>query len=105
MTYLCHYYELDNNNEPFRMQQRAKVYQIINNELYKTFVTCSLLCCLSKAKGQLMLSKIHTGVCGGHIGARALATKVFQYGFSWSAVIDDASMLVETCEACQNIYH
>jgi hypothetical protein len=38
MTYLCHYYEPDDNIELTRMQQRAKAYLIINNELYKTSV-------------------------------------------------------------------
>jgi hypothetical protein len=48
MAYLCHYYELDSKNEQIRMQQRAKDYQIIGNELYKTFVSSPLLWCLSK---------------------------------------------------------
>jgi hypothetical protein len=30
------------------MQQRAKAYQVIRDELYKTSVTGPLLCCLSK---------------------------------------------------------
>jgi hypothetical protein len=41
------------------------------------------------------------GICGGHIGARALAAKVLGQGFYWPAVIDDAAKLVSTCEACQ----
>jgi hypothetical protein len=67
-----------NNNELIIMQQRAKAYQIINNESYKASVTCPLLWCLSKAEGQELLSEIHTGICGGHIAAKALAAKVLQ---------------------------
>jgi hypothetical protein len=63
------------------MQQRAKAYQIIDNDLYKTSVSGPLLHCISKAEGQEVLSEIHVGVCGGHIGARALATKVIHQGF------------------------
>jgi hypothetical protein len=40
-------------------------------------------------------------MCGGHIGARALAAKVFQKGFYWPSIIDDASNLVTTCQPCQ----
>jgi hypothetical protein len=39
MAYLRHHYEPDNNIELIRMQQRAKAYQVIRDELYKTSVT------------------------------------------------------------------
>jgi hypothetical protein len=39
MAYLRHYYEPDNNTEHIIMQQRAKAYQIIDNDLYKTFIS------------------------------------------------------------------
>jgi hypothetical protein len=57
------------------MQQQAKAYQIVDNNLYKASVSGPLLRCLSKAKGQELLSEVHAGVYRGHIGARALATK------------------------------
>jgi hypothetical protein len=47
------------------------------------------------------LSEVHAGVCGGHIGARALVVKVLRQGFYWPTMIDDAAKLVSTCEACQ----
>jgi hypothetical protein len=81
MTYLHHYYEPDNSTECIKMQQRAKDYQIIINGLYETFVSGPLLRCISKAEGQELLSKILAGVCGGHIGARALDAKVLWQGF------------------------
>jgi hypothetical protein len=58
MTYLCHYYKPYNNSKNIIMQQRARVYKIINNELYKTSVSSPLLQCISKAKGQELLSEI-----------------------------------------------
>jgi hypothetical protein len=51
MTYLHHYYEPDNTIEKIRMQQWAKAYQIVGNNLYKTSVSGPPLRCLSKAKG------------------------------------------------------
>jgi hypothetical protein len=87
------------------MQERAKAYQIVGNDLYKTSVLGPLLRCVSKAEGQEILSKIHTGICGCHIGTRALAAKVLKQGFYWPAVIDDAVKLVSMCEACQKFSH
>jgi hypothetical protein len=51
------------------------------------------------------LSEVHTGVCGGHISARALAAKVMRQGFYWPAMIDKATKLVSTYEACQRFSH
>jgi hypothetical protein len=81
MTYLRHYYEPDNKNEQIRMQQRAKDYQIIGNELYRTSVSGPLLCRISKTEGQEILQEVHTGICGGHIGAHTLVAKVLRQGF------------------------
>jgi hypothetical protein len=78
MAYLHHYYEPDNAVEQTRMQQRAHAYQIVNNDLYKIQVSSPLLRCVSKEEGQQILSEVHTGACGGHIGARALAANVLQ---------------------------
>jgi hypothetical protein len=69
MAYLHHYYEPDITVEQTRMQQRAQSYQIVNSELHRISVLGTLLRCVSKAKGQQILSEVHTGVCGGHIEA------------------------------------
>jgi hypothetical protein len=101
MAYLYHYYESDNTNEQIRIQQWARACQIIGNNLYKASVSGPLSWCLSKAEGQEILSEVHGGICGGHIGAHALAGKVLRQGFYWAALIDDAPKLVSTCEDYQ----
>jgi hypothetical protein len=101
MAYLRHYYEPDSSIKSIRIQQRAKAYKIIGDELYKTSVTGPLFHCLSRDEGKELLAHILSGVCGGHIGARALAEKVFRQGFYWPSVIDNASKLVTTCQACK----
>jgi hypothetical protein len=44
---------------------------------------------------------MHSGVCKGHIGSRALTTNVFRQGFFWPLIIDDASKLITTCQPNQ----
>jgi hypothetical protein len=99
MAYLHHHYEPDNSIELIRMQQRAKSYQVIEDELYKTSATGPLLRCLSKDEGSELLVQTHSGIYKGHIGSRALATKVLRQGFYWPSIIDDALKLVTTCQA------
>jgi hypothetical protein len=72
MAYLRNYYEPDSNTESIRNQQRAKAYQIIRDELYKTSVAGPLLPYLSRDEGKELLAQVHSSVCGGHIGTRAL---------------------------------
>jgi hypothetical protein len=105
MAYLLHYDESDNTTEHIRMYQGVKTYQIINNELYRTSISGPFLRCISKVEGQELLLEIHARVCRGHIGARALATKVLRQRFYWPDVISDGAKLVATCEACQKISH
>jgi hypothetical protein len=81
IAYLCHYYEPDSTVEQTRIQQRAQSYQIVDIDLYKISVSGPLLRCVSKDEGRQILSEIHAGVCGGHIGAKALAAKILQQGF------------------------
>jgi ribonuclease HI len=105
MAYLRHYYEPDSTIEKIRMQRWAKACQIVNNNLYKASISGPLLRWLSKAKGQDILSEVHAGIYGGHIGAHGLATKVLWQDFYWPAMIDDAAKLVSTYEACQKYSH
>jgi hypothetical protein len=80
MAYLHHHYEPDNSTELTRMQQRVKAYQIITDEPYKTSIVGPLLRYLSKGEGKELLTQTHSGVCGGHRGARS-HRKSIQAGF------------------------
>jgi hypothetical protein len=63
------------------MQQRARGYRIINEELYKATVTASLLKCVTVSEGKKLLKEIHEGSCGSLNGPRALVGKAFRQGF------------------------
>jgi hypothetical protein len=68
-------------------------------------VSDPLIRCISKAEGQQLLSEIHTGICGGYIGVRALVAKVLRQCFYWPVVINDAVKLIATCKTCQKFSH
>ena len=48
-----------------------------------------------------MLREVHEGICGNHIGARALAGKVLRQGYYWPTMLKDATNLVKRCRICQ----
>ena len=57
--------------------------------------------CIPWEDGLELLAEIHGGICGSHIGSRALAGKAFRRGFFWPTALQDATALVTKCEACQ----
>ena len=57
--------------------------------------------CIPREEGLELLAEIHGGICGSHIGSRALAGKAFRQGFFWPTALQDATTLVTRCEACQ----
>jgi hypothetical protein len=54
---------------------------VVNGELYKSGVTELWLRCITSEKGLKLLKEIHSGLCGAHIGTRALAAKAIKQGF------------------------
>ena len=83
-----------------RMEARARNYTIIDENLYKRGVVQPLLKCISRTEGRELLQEIHSGVCGSHIGPRALSAKALRQGFYWPTHIKDAEEIVKTCRAC-----
>jgi hypothetical protein len=83
------------------MEAWTRPYLIIEGELYKQGVCFPLLKCLSRAKGQELMKKIHAGLCRTHIGSRPLLGKVFKQGFYWPKAASDAADLVQKCENYQ----
>jgi hypothetical protein len=52
MAYLKGYHELETKEEEKWMQQRARGYKIINDELYKASITAPLLKCIMANEGK-----------------------------------------------------
>jgi hypothetical protein len=61
IAYLRHYYEPDSTTEKIKMQQRAKAYQIIDNNLYMASISGPLLRCLGKPKDRTSSQKFMQG--------------------------------------------
>ncbi|GKB58851.1 reverse transcriptase domain-containing protein [Tanacetum coccineum] len=49
-----------------------------------------------------ILTACHNGPTGGHHGANYTAKKVFDFGFYWLTIYQDAHDLVTRCDACQH---
>jgi len=64
------------------------------------FIT-PLLNCLGPNETQEVLADVHDGICGQHLGAKALAKKVLQAGYYWPTMLKDTKDYVNLCDKCQ----
>jgi IS30 family transposase len=60
-----------------------------------------LIKCIHSATGRQLLDEIHVGQCGVHAASQTLVGKAFRSRFYWPTTKNDASKLVQKCEACQ----
>ena len=101
MAYLHGHYELEDEVNEVKMKHRIRNYKIINNQLYKQGICEPLLKCISIEEGKELLTEIHEGICGTHLGARAMAGKAFRQGFYWPSAQSDNKEIVKSCHNCQ----
>ena len=77
------------------------MYQFVDKALYRRRLNDVKLKCIHREDGQKLLAEIHRGMCGSHIGSRALVRKAFPQGLYWPTALQDATAQVTKCEACQ----
>ncbi|XP_075483781.1 uncharacterized protein LOC142523932 [Primulina tabacum] len=59
-----------------KLRIRAARFTIIDEELYKRGYSLPFLKCLIPSKEDYVLREIHEGICGNHLGGKALAAKM-----------------------------
>ena len=88
-------------NEASKLRSRSARFTIHRVTLYKRGFFTPILKCIAREDANYVLREVHEGVCGNHIGARALAGKVLRQGYYWPTMLRDATELVKKCKVCQ----
>ncbi|RDX64715.1 Gypsy retrotransposon integrase-like protein 1, partial [Mucuna pruriens] len=52
-------------------------------------------------EAEYVIREVHEGVCGTHIGGRALTSKIARAGYYWPTLRNDCMDYVRKCEKCQ----
>jgi hypothetical protein len=91
--HIVHYLQIgelpDEQEEAERVAWRASMYQFVDNTLYRRRPNGVKLKCICREEGKELLAEIHKGMCGSHIGSRALVGKDFRQGFYWPTALQD----------------
>jgi len=80
--------------EARKIKVRWARFTMIDGILYKQVFTRSLLKCLGPQEAEYALTKVHSGICGEHLGGRAFAAKILRAGFFWPTLQQDAQTKV-----------
>jgi ribonuclease HI len=101
LRYLTGSFTPVNSEEEQTVKRRASKFVIVSGKLYRRGRTTPLLRCLGEDETHLVLLEVHEGVCGSHIGGRALAAKLLRAGYFWPTMLQDSSEFVKKCDKCQ----
>ena len=91
----------NNPKEASKLRSRSARFTIHQGALYKRGFFIPILKCIAREDDDYVLREVHEGVCGNHIGARALAGKVLMQGYYWPTILRDATELVRKCKVCK----
>ena len=91
----------DDPKEAAKIRTRSARFTNHKGSLYKRGFFTPKLKCIEGKDTEYVLREVHEGICGNHIGARALAGKVLRQGYYWPTILKDATDLVKKCRICQ----
>ena len=91
----------DDPKEAAKIRTRSARFTNHKGSLYKRGFFTPILKCITGKDTEYVLREVHEGICGNHIGAKALAGKVLRKGYYWPTMLKDATDLVKKCKICQ----
>ena len=91
----------DDLKEAAKIRARSARFTNHKGSLYKRGFFIPILKCIAGKDTEYVLREVHEGICGNHIGARALAGKVLRQGYYGPTILKDATDLVKKCRICQ----
>ena len=71
----------DDPKEAAKIKTRSARFTNHKGSLYKRGFFTPILKCIVRKDTEYLLREVHEGICGNHIGARALAWKILRQGY------------------------
>ncbi|RDX78897.1 Retrovirus-related Pol polyprotein from transposon opus, partial [Mucuna pruriens] len=80
-----------------KIRREASRYVMVSQNLYRRGFLFPLLKCMDTNAAEY----VHEGICGTHVGGRALASKIARAGYYWPTLKKDCMEYVRRCDKCQ----
>jgi len=83
-----------------KIKKNSTRYTLVDGVLFRHGFTHPILTCVSGDECTRIMSELHEGICGSHVGGRSLASKVIRAGFYWPSVREDCVRYPQRCKQC-----
>jgi len=83
------------------IKKNACKYILVDRKLLRHGYTHPILSCVSGEQCTRIMVELHEGICGSHIGVRALSSKVVQAGYYWPIMREDCTRYAQRCKQWQ----
>jgi len=87
--------------EAKRIKKSSSKFTLIDGDLFRFGFTHPVLACVHGEQCTRIMSELHEGICGSHVGGRALASKVLRAGYYWPTLREDCVGYAQRCKQCQ----
>ena len=90
-----------NSDEAQRVKRNSSRYTLVDGHLFRFGFSRPILMCVENTEARRIMSELHEGICGSHIGGRALILRILRAGYFWPTMRKDCIEHVKHCDPCQ----
>ncbi|KAK9050115.1 hypothetical protein SSX86_030915 [Deinandra increscens subsp. villosa] len=91
----------EGKEEARKVKVKSLQYQIQEGMLYRRTYVGPLLKCLTEEEAVYVISEVHKGICGNHMGPRMVVNKLILLGYYWPNMHKFANDILKRCDECQ----
>ena len=88
-------------DEARKIKKNSSKYTMIDGKLFKNGFTHPILVCVDGEQCTCIMTELHEGIYGSHIGGRSLSSKAIRAGYYWPTMREDCTRYVQRCKQCQ----
>jgi len=83
------------------VKKNSSKYTLIDGSLFKHGYSDPSLICVNGEQCTCIMAELHKGICGSHIGGRALSSKAICARYYWPTMRGDCTRYSQLCKQCQ----
>ncbi|XP_071695083.1 uncharacterized protein [Rutidosis leptorrhynchoides] len=101
LQYICNDVLPDDKREARLVRERAPMYIIQNDILYRKSYCGPMMRCVGPIEGEMIVDEVNNGSCALHSGYKIIAAKIMRMGYFWPSLYRDVAKIVKRCKGCQ----
>jgi len=83
------------------VKKNAGRYTLVDGKLFRHGYAHPIFSCVSGEQCTCIMTELHEGICGSHIGGRALSSKAVRAGYYWPTTRKDFTKYKQWCKQWQ----